>query len=358
MVQSDFTQVDLVKVIAVNEAKCVNCHACIDDCPVKNCNDGRGNSVTINQNLCIACGACLSACTHDAQYFIDDFKEFINDIKNGEKIVVIADGSSATNYPNRYKNLNGWIKSLGIPAVFDSSFGAELMVMSYVNHIVSDEPKLVISQNCPAIVSYIEIYKPELLSFLAPVESSVLQTAKMIKEYFPKFKHHKIAYISPCAARKREFAEAGLVEYNISFVSINKYFERNKIKLSKYPEIEYDHEPTEKASLISSPGGLLRTMERWMQDIRGKVRIIEGPRIICNYFDNLYDQVKNQRTPLLIDCLNCEFGCNQGPLTIAQHHPVDEIEYWIERRNEDLHEYHRNEAGDERHGNHSRNTPG
>ncbi len=336
---------ELTKVIAVDEDKCVNCHACIDICPVKYCNDANGHSVTINQNLCIACGACLDACTHDARYFIDDFGQFFTDIKKGDDIIAVTDSSTVANFPNNNKNLNGWLKSLGVSAVFDGSFGAELMVMSYVNHIMSNEPKLVISQNCPAIVSYIEIYKPELLDFLAPVESPVLHTIKMVKEYFPKYKDYKIAYISPCAARSREFQERGLGDYNLSFISIENYFERNKIKLTKFPEVEYDNEPAERASLISSPGGLLRTVERWMPDIRGNARVIEGTSIIYEYFDTLYEQVKNGRTPLLIDCLSCDFGCNQGPLTVAQHKPVDEIEHWIEKRNLELQEYHTKEAG-------------
>jgi len=335
----------LARVIGVDEEKCVNCHACIDACPVKYCNDATGNVVTINSNLCIACGACLSACTHDARYFIDDFDIFIKDIKSGQKIIAITDPSTIANFPNKYKNLNGWLRSLGVSAVFDVSFGAELMIMSYVNHIMANEPKLVISQSCPAIVSYIEIYKPELLEYLAPVESPALHTIRMIRHYFPKYKDYKVALLSPCAARKREFEERGLGDYNISFISLNDYFIKNKVILSRYPEIDYDNEPAERAALISSPGGLLRTVERWMPDIRGNSRIIEGPDIIYDYFDTLYEQVKNGRTPLLIDCLNCDFGCNQGPLTIAQNHPVDEIEHWIEKRNIELQEYHRKEAG-------------
>ena len=345
MNKNNLKQHDLVKVIAVNEDNCVNCHACINACPVKYCNNAMNDFVSINTNLCIACGACLSACTHDARYFIDDFDYFLEDIKKGEKIIAVADSSTVANFPNKYKNLNGWLKSMGVSAVFDGSFGAELMVMSYVNHIMANEPKLVISQSCPAIVTYIELYKPELLEFLAPVESPILHTIKMVKEYYPKYKDYKVAVISPCAARKREMVERGLGDYNISFISINNYFQRNEVYITRFPEIDYDNEPTERAALISSPGGLLRTMERWMPDIRGNARVIEGPNKIYEYFDTLYEQVKNGRTPLLIDCLNCDFGCNQGPLTIAKNHPVDEIEHWIEKRTVELKEYHGAESG-------------
>jgi iron only hydrogenase large subunit-like protein len=51
------------------------------------------------------------------------------------------------------------------------SFGAELTVQSYLAHVSANAPRLVIAQPCPAIVSFIEIYHPELIPFLAPADS-------------------------------------------------------------------------------------------------------------------------------------------------------------------------------------------
>ena len=49
-------------VINVDQTKCCNCHRCIAVCPVKLCNDGSGDFVTLNHDLCIGCGACEAAC--------------------------------------------------------------------------------------------------------------------------------------------------------------------------------------------------------------------------------------------------------------------------------------------------------
>ena len=62
----------LAPVIGIDKDKCVNCHACITDCPVKFCNDGSEdfvNYIKIDHNMCIGCGTCLKACTHDARFF-------------------------------------------------------------------------------------------------------------------------------------------------------------------------------------------------------------------------------------------------------------------------------------------------
>ena len=315
---------ELIKIIDVDKEKCVNCHVCINACPVKYCNDGSGDYVTVNKNLCIACGNCLTACTHNARYYIDDFNAFINDLNKGEKIALIVAPSVAASFPGKFLNLNGWFKSIGVDAIFDVSFGAELTVPSYINHIKKNNPQTVIAQPCAAIVTYIEIFRPELLGYLAPADSPMLHTVKMIKTFYEKFKNHKIAVISPCLAKKREFEETGLGDYNVSYKSIEAYLTQNKISLNKFDKVDYDNPPAERAVLFSTPGGLMQTAERWIPEIRYKTRKIEGVHTIYDYLDNLPKMILERKSPLLVDCLNCEKGCNGGPLTLAKDKPVDE----------------------------------
>ena len=161
---------NIVKVIDVDSEKCVNCHACITACPVKFCNDGSGDHVTVNENLCIGCGNCIHACTHNARFGLDDFASFMEAIKK-HSFIAIAAPAVAANFPGDYLRLNGFLQSIGVKAVFDVSFGAELTVKSYLEHIKKNSPKMTIAQPCPAIVGYIELYHPELIEHLAPADS-------------------------------------------------------------------------------------------------------------------------------------------------------------------------------------------
>ncbi len=253
----------------------------------KNCNDGSGDYVTINPDMCIGCGECLNACTHGARYIIDDFDVFMADIKSGVKMVAVVAPAVASNFPHQYLHLNGWLKSIGVKANFDVSFGAELTIKSYLEHIKKNNPKAVISQPCPAIVTYIEMYKPELLPYLAPADSPMLHTAKMVKAFYPEYKDCKIVIISPCAAKKREFEETGVGDYNVTYVSLEKYFKEQGVDLAKFPAVDYDNPPAERAVLFSTPGGLLETAERAAPGIRSKTRKIAGPTIIYKNLDQL-----------------------------------------------------------------------
>jgi methyl-accepting chemotaxis protein/iron only hydrogenase large subunit-like protein len=326
----------LFKVVDTDKDLCVNCLSCISVCPVKYCNDASGETVEVNPNICIGCGKCIEACSHKARIFIDDFCCFLDSCKQNEKIVAIVAPAIATNYPNNYLKINGWLKSLGIMAVFDVSFGAELTVKSYLNYAKKGSPKTIIAQPCPAIVSYIQIYKPELLSYLAPADSPMMHTLKMIKTYYSEYKNCKFAIISPCIAKKREFEEVGIGDFNVTISSINAYFAKNNIDVNRFNEVDFDNPPAERAVLFSTPGGLLRTVERENLDVAKATRKIEGNPVIYHYLNDLNRMIKKGYAPKLIDCLNCENGCNGGTGTDSKELHPDELDFFIEKRALDM----------------------
>lgn len=326
----------LAPVIGIERDKCVNCHACIAACPVKFCNDGSGDFVTLDPSTCIACGTCLTACTHGARYYIDDLQAFLDGLSAGEKVVAITAPSVAANFPDQYLNLNGWLKSIGVEAIFDVSFGAELSVKSYVEHIRSNQPETLIASPCPVVVTYIETYHPELLPYLAPVDSPMGHCMKMIRHHYPQYKDHRIAAISPCIAKKREFGETGMGDYNIGYTSIDRYLRQIGVNLGDFPEAPCDNPPPERAVLFSSPGGLRKSIARWLPEYAEETRTIEGTETLFEYLEKLSESIKEHRAPRLVDCLNCVKGCNGGTLTLAKDLPTDEIEYWIERRGQEM----------------------
>ena len=331
-------QGNLAPVIKIDEDKCVNCYACITACPVKYCMDGSGEKLLINENMCLGCGNCISVCSHKARKIMDDTERFFGDLKKGVKMIAVAAPAVASVFAGNYRRLNGYLKSLGVTAVFDVSYGAELTVISYLNYIKAKNPKMVIAQPCPAIVSFVEIYYPELLPHLAPAHSPMLHTIKMIQEYYPEYKNCKVAVISPCIAKQREFAETGLGDYNVTMLALKNALEQQKIDLSHFPAMDYTGETAERAVTFSSPGGLLDTAERFLPGIRRNTRKIEGVHTIYGYLEEVAELLNRSgiEFPLLIDCLNCEKGCNGGPGTGNTRKALDELESPIRKRSSEL----------------------
>ncbi len=330
----------LAKVVEVDKEKCVNCYRCVAVCPVKFCNDASGDHVAIREDLCIGCGECLKACPHNARIGLDDFDLFMNAASNKERIVAVVAPAVAAEFPNLYLQFNGWLRSLGVSASFDVSFGAELTVKSYLEHVKENNPKAVIAQPCPAIVSYVEIFQPGLLKYLAPADSPMMHTIKLIKNYYPQYANHKVLIVSPCIAKKREFDEVGLGDFNVTMKKFSDYIKKENIDLNRYPKTEFDNDPAERAVLFSTPGGLLRTAQRELPAITNLARKIEGPTTIYHYLSHLEKDIASGVAPLLIDCLNCEQGCNGGTGT-SRDKSQDELEDLIEKRNLEMQKLHK-----------------
>ena len=327
-------------VISVDKEKCVNCQRCIAVCPVKMCNNGSGDYVDFDEKLCIGCGSCIEACTHGARKGIDDAELFFDSLKKGEKIVAIVAPAAIVSFRGKDLELNGFLKSLGVEAVFDVSFGAELTTKSYVEYIKNKNPDCVISQSCPALVSFIETYRPELIKYLAPADSPMLHCAKMIKEFYTKYTGYKIAAISPCYAKRREFDETGICDYNVTMRSIQSYMEEKNIRIDSFPKVEYENPAAERGVLYSTPGGLMRTAERFIPSISEKTRKIEGNPKVFLYLAKFSEANKNKKPCFtLIDCLNCENGCNEGAGTTNKGMHLDEMESFVENRMHDRRSY-------------------
>ena len=333
MKQSEKSQ-HLAPVIYVDPEKCCNCHRCISVCPAKFCNDASsGDHIIINHDLCIGCGECIDACMHGARKGIDDTQQFFDDLKKGVGIIAIVAPAVTVNFQGMERNLNSWLKSIGVKAVFDVSFGAELTTKSYVEQIKKENPDFLISQPCPALVSYVETYHPSLIKYLAKGDSPMGHIVECIRQFYPQYSAYKVAAISPCFAKRREFDENGRGDYNVTMRNLDAYLKENKINLAEFPKSDYDNPPAERGVLYSTPGGLMRTAERFIPGISANTRRIEGNEA-HEYIAGLEGLLSRGKKPnkMLIDCLNCAKGCNGGAGISDHSMSLDEMEAFVEER--------------------------
>ena len=320
----------LPQVMDVDSEKCTNCHRCIGVCPVKYCNNASDTEkgIVVNHNLCIACGMCIKACTHDARIILDDTETFLNDLRNGVSVGTVVAPAVDVNFPGQLGNLMGWLKSLGVKMNFDVSFGAEITTYQYLQAVKNGAKTPIISQPCPAVVSYIEIYKPHLIEHLAPTGSPTMDMACWVHENHPGM---KIAFISPCFGKKREFDDPntkGRISYNVTIANIKKYLEKEGIDLSDFPSTNFDGPlEAERGLLYSQPGGLYETFKRYNVPLKiNQVRRTEGAEIYEEYFEELEKEIeKGDCDVIVVDILNCLHGCNRGTAVIYDERTTDDV---------------------------------
>ena len=325
-----------MKLVDVIADKCVNCHVCIAACPVKFANDGSGDHVRINHDVCLGCGACVTACPHDARVGIDDSGEWLSLLREGKPYVALIAPSAASNFPGRALRLAGWLRASGALAVVDVSYGAELTVWGYLQHLLKHPDKTVVSQPCPCIVTYAEVHRPELLEYLAPVGSPVAHTVAALTRTRPDLSPLPMVFFSPCIAKKREFADCGLKVLNVTFASLQSRLDELGVNLADIPESTFDNPDVERGALFPNPGGLAKTLTRWLPALAGRIRTIEGGGQVYRYLDGLPEQIRRGLSPVLVDCLNCERGCNNGPGSVDPEAHPDGLESHVSRRAGDL----------------------
>lgn len=309
---------DYEKLIYLDEEKCKGCNKCISNCPVIGANvayiDNGTNKVKVHSEKCIHCGECIKVCDHEARDFKDDTEEFFNDLSKGKNISVIAAPAIRINWSN-YKNLFGYLKTLGVNMIYDVSFGADITVWAYLKAIKENNLSSVIAQPCPAIVNYIEKYQPELIEKLAPVQSPMICTSIYMKKYAGIT--DDIAFLSPCISKADEINDnntSRYVKYNVTFKKLLQYLENKNINLSQYAEQDFNDMDCSLGFLFSRPGGLKENVEIKVKN--AWIRQIEGQHHVYEYLKDYSKNVKSEKEmPLMVDILNCSYGCNFGTAT-------------------------------------------
>lgn len=218
---------------------CNGCNQCIASCPADGANAARktGSSikVSVDPGSCIACGSCINACRHNERIYRDRTGAFFEALKSGDKVSVILDETFYHTYtPEKAGKIIAYLKRSGVSHVYDASFGAEIYLAcasEFLRSQVSEGRRSFISTVCPAAISYVEYFRPQLVSKLIPVVPPALCMLVYAKKYLKD--GGSFAIISDCTAMG---LFAGLDEnkdydiaYNLTLSDFDRYIEDKDI---------------------------------------------------------------------------------------------------------------------------------
>lgn len=316
--------------LVYTDDRCTGCNRCISACPVLKANqaivENGENRVEVDGDACVHCGSCMDACHHNARCYRDDTDRFLEDLKRGEKISLLVAPAFIANYPGQYRQVLGYLKSLGVNHIVSISFGADITTWGYLNYITKYNFYGGISQPCPAIVDYIEKYEPDLIPRLVPIHSPMMCGAIYVKKYMQI--PDKLAFLSPCIAKKSEITRPqnkDYISYNVTFMHLMEKLKN--VNLSSYnalDEMEYGL-----GSVYPQPGGLKENVEYFLgKDVM--IRQIEGEKHAYHFLESYAKRVKSGKPlPFMVDALNCGSGCIYGTATDPENEGNDDILFEI-----------------------------
>ena len=297
-----------VQVVFTNRARCRDCYRCIRVCPVSAIGLRQGQAYVDSQR-CISCGTCIRECPQKAKNYNKDLEQVIDLLKSRPNAAVSLAPSFASLYEDwQIKRLPSVFRRLGFGFVAETSVAAYYVAIETLRESRQHRSNTKILTSCPAIVSYIEHYKPEFIESLLPISSPMIVHSVMLKEQLGQ--DCKVVFIGPCVAKKGEAKERpeSAVDYVLTFEELDEWFERENIDISEFEESDFDQQPQGWARNFPLAGGCLQTADLPTDMLNQKIVSV------CGYsqLDDLLNSIDG-KDDILIEALFCEQGCINGP---------------------------------------------
>ncbi len=290
--------------------RCRVCFTCVRECPAKAIRIQNGQAEVIPER-CIACGNCTQVCSQGAKQFIRTTSQVLSLLSSGEKVIACVAPSFPAEFPEyHFTVFVGLLRGLGFSKVTEVAFGADLVADRYQRLLAEKGGEKYIAANCPAVVSYIEKYHPEMVGSLAPIASPMSAMGRALDEIYGR--DYKKVFIGPCIAKKNEaeIEEAGSsMDCAITFGELQELILSKGLTPQNTEPSDFDLPHPSTGALLPLSRGLLQAATIDEDLMQGDVVTAEGP----HDFTAAIEEIVNGKIDIrLLEILACN-GCIMGP---------------------------------------------
>ena len=292
---------------------CKVCYTCVRDCPAKAIRIVGGQAQVIPER-CITCGNCVRVCKQKAKRYLNSVPETIEILNSSakEKVAIIAPSFPAEFNDLKKSQFVSMLRKCGFTKVCQVAYGADIVANEYKRIMNEGKNKSMIATTCPAIVSYVEKYQPEMIKFLAPVCSPMVASARIAKTKFGK--DSKIVFIGPCVAKKNEALRyPDEIDSVLTFEELRNLFKELKINPEEFENSNDNFDPPH-------PGlGMLFPISRGLLQAAGIKEDLVEQNVLAtdgknNFVPAIEEFASGELQTKLLELLCCK-GCINGPGT-------------------------------------------
>lgn len=300
----------LSQVVFTNKARCRDCYRCVRVCPVKAISMHKGQAF-VEEQRCLACGTCIRECPQGAKQYRNDLERAVRLLGSGARVAASVAPSFAAVFSDwERKRLPTALRKLGFEFVSETALGAYQVAARTAEYVAAHPDQPHIGTACPAVVSFIERYQPQLAKALTPIVSPMIAHARHLKERLGP--ESKVIFIGPCVAKKAEAdrpEHEGLVDCVLTFQELADWLQREEISLAAGEESDFNEQPEGEARYFPLLGGSIRTSQLNTDLLAADVLSVSGMEEVRAALDSLQAAPR----PVIIEPLFCLQGCINGP---------------------------------------------
>ena len=295
------------------KANCKNCYKCLRECPVKAITV-LNHQAQINESMCILCGKCTAVCHQNAKEVMSE-RGKVEALLAGKKPVFasVAPSFVSSFGSDNFEVFRDRLKALGFSDAEETARGAKSVVAEYKKLLDEGKYKNLIASACPAVVRLIQMYYPQCLPYLAPVDSPMIAHAKLLRaQYGNKI---SIVFLGPCIAKKREAFESGLIDAVLTFEELSEMMSDKGVRALPGAEpSSADAAPAEignRAKYFPINRGIIKSFTGFTEGY--EYVSIDGVARCCEVLENM-----NSLSGMFIEMNACEFSCINGPCALRK----------------------------------------
>lgn len=297
----------MIRYLDFKDARCKDCYKCLRECPVKAIKVVDHHAKII-ESRCILCGRCTKVCPQNAKSVHTERDEVEKLLRGGNVVASVAPSFVSSFGLQDFTVMKLALGRLGFADAEETSIGAREVTAQYKKLLESRTFKNFITSCCPAVNTMIELYYPQALAYLAPVDTPMIAHAKMIRKRDPKA---KVVFIGPCIAKKREARESGVVDGVLTFEDLAKMFEDKGIVLSEIARLPtHGKGEVNRAKYYPISRGIIKSFENYVDGY--EFVAVDGAEKCKEVLENI-----ESLSGMFIEMNSCDSACVNGPCSLA-----------------------------------------
>lgn len=291
--------------------RCRVCFTCVRECPAKAIRIAEGQAQVIAAR-CIGCGNCVQVCSQGAKQGVSTVHEAQSVLASGHRVAAALAPSFPSEFQADYdfRVLVGMIRSLGFDFVTEVGFGADLVAERYRRLYAQSSGHGHIASTCPAVVGFVERYRPEMIESLAPIVSPMIAMARALRHiYGPDL---KVVFIGPCIGKKLEATDelvSGEIDAVLTFAELRSLLAARGISPQSSVSSNFDGPHPNLGALFALSTGFLQASGISEDLVTNDVVAAYGRE----RFNAAIEDLANENLgSTLLEILFCN-GCVMGP---------------------------------------------